>query len=136
LKVLDKLFRKKKEKKIEEVKETITDLEKLCGDDKELYQALYDTMPPDPRRSDVSMEEAVQKAKDFEKSGDKLRAGVWYHIAGGLAIYQGNIAKVKQFFGKCEELSNKKYPILKIPEKAIAKAKEYYQKHLKEEEKK
>jgi hypothetical protein len=131
-------FRKKKgdkERPPEEIKKP-TELELLCGDDKELYQALYDTMPPNPRGSNVSMEEAAQKAKEFEKSGNKLQAGVWYHIAGGLAIYQGNVEKVKEYFGKCQKLSNRQYPILKIPEKAVAKAQEYYKKYLKLEEKK
>lgn len=132
-----KKFGKKKEEKIEEVKEATTDLEKLCGDDKELYQALYDTMPPDPRRSNVSMEEAAKEAKDFEKSGNVLRARVSYHIAGGLAIYKGDVEKVKEYFGKCQELFPEgNYKILEIPEKAVAKAQEYYQKRLKEEEKK
>jgi hypothetical protein len=132
-----KFFKKKKEgeRPSEEIKKP-TELEMFCGNDKELYQALYDTMPPDPRRSNVSIEEAAQKGKEFEESGDTLQARAWYHIAGGLAIFQGNVEKVKEYFGKCEKLSNRKYLILKFPEKAVAKAREYYQKHLKPEEKK
>jgi len=126
-----KFFKKKKEgeRPSEEIKKP-TELEMFCGNDKELYQALYDTMPPDPKRSNVSLQEAVEKAKEFEKSGNKLQARMWYHIAGGLAIFQGDVEKVKEYFGKCEKLSNRKYPILKIPEKAVAKAKEYYEKNL------
>jgi hypothetical protein len=55
-----------------------------------------------------------------------------YEIAGGLAIYEGNVEKVVEFYSECERLSpDKKYPILKNPEKAVAKAQEYYQKYLK-----
>ena len=83
------------------------------------------------------MKEAVKKAKDFEKSGNLITAKMWYETAGGLAIWQGNVKKVKQYFGKCQKLSpDKSYLILKIPERAVAKAQEYYQKYLKEEKKK
>lgn len=125
-----KIFGGKKKEKTEPLK-IKTELEQLCGEDKEVYEALVDTMFLDPRKVRTSMEEAAKKAKDFEKSGDALEASEWYHTAGGLAIYQGNIVKVKQFLEKCEELSSRKYPILKNPEKAIAKAQEYYQKYLK-----
>jgi len=139
LSFLKKLIRKKKEGKIAAPKEVKkpTDLELICGDDKEVYEALYDTMPPDPRRSNVSMEEAAREAEDFEKSGDALRARASYHIAGGLAIFRGDVEKVKQYFGKCKELSpGRNYKILENPEKAVQKAQEYYKKYLKEEAKK
>ncbi|MBZ9578606.1 hypothetical protein KJA14_02035 [Patescibacteria group bacterium] len=135
--ILDRFRKKKKEEKTEEeVTEIITDLEKLCGDDKEVYEALLNTMFLDPRKIGTSMGEAAKKAKKFEKSGDTVRARMWYEIAGGLAIYHDNVAKVRKYFGKCEELSNEKYPILKIPGKAVKKAQEYYPKYLKAEEKK
>ena len=83
------------------------------------------------------MEEAEEKAKDFEKSGDAIRARMWYQTAGGLAIYEGNVKKVVNFFSECQKISpNTSYSILKNPEKAVAKAQEYYKKYLKEEEKK
>lgn len=125
-------FRKKKK---EEAKEVITDLEKLC-DNKEAYEALFNTMFLYPWKIETSMGEVVKKAKEFEKSGDTIRARMWYETAGGLAIYHGNVAKVRKYFGKCEELSNEKYPILKIPEKAVKKAQEYYQKHKEEKRRK
>lgn len=111
----------------------ITELEEICGNDKKTYEALSETMFLDPRKIvDISLEEAVKKAEDFKKSKDMVRAKVWYEIAGGLAIYEDNVAKVKLYFGKCQELS-KSYKILEIPERAVEKAREYYQKHLKEE---
>lgn len=128
--------KKKKEEKAEEVEEKLTDLESICADDNEVYEALHNTMFLDPRKIETSMEEAVKKAKEFEKSGDATRAKLWYEIAGGLAISEGDVGKVKDFFGKCEKLFNKEYLILKNPEKAVKKAQAYYQKHLEPEEKK
>ncbi len=129
-------FLRKKEKKEEaktatESQREITELEKLCGDDKETYEALLNTMFLDPKKIGVSMKEAAENAKKFEKEKDLTRARVWYQIAGGLAIYEGDVEKVVEYFGKCEKLSGTSYPILKSPEKAVAKAHEYYEKFLK-----
>lgn len=130
-------FRKKKveEAAVEEKEavEEMSDLEKICMDDKEVYEALRGTMLLNPRKLEVSLKDAVKKAKDFEKQKDNLRARMWYEVAGGLAIYEGDVEKVKESFGKCAKLSpHSNYTILKIPEKAVEKAQEYYQKHLKE----
>jgi hypothetical protein len=131
--ILDR-FRKKKEKKKTdaETAKIITELEQICGDDKETYEALHNTMFLDPRKITTSMKEAAENAKKFEKEKDFVRARTWYEIAGGLAIYEGNVKKVVEYFSECEKISPKtKYPILKNPEKAVAKAQEYYKKYLK-----
>lgn len=132
---LDRFRKKKKEEKTLESAEStksVSELEQLCESDKEVYDALMSTMLLDPTRIDVSMKDAVRNAKKFEKAKDYVRAKVWYGIAGGLAIYEGDATKVKKFFGKCEKISPEtKYLILKNPEKAVAKAQEYYKKHLK-----
>lgn len=132
-------FRKKKTKEqaqtkqAKEVKEA-TNLEKICADDKDSYEALRESMFIDPRKLDVSMKDSIEKAKSFEKQGKPVEARIWYEVAGGLGIYEGDVAKVKEYFSKCKELSpNSAYPILKIPEKAVGKAQEYYRKYLKEE---
>jgi hypothetical protein len=124
---------RKKEKKIDiETKKTITELEQLCGDDKETYEALHHTMFLDPRKTGTSMKEAAENAKKSEKAKDLVKARTWYEIAGGLAIYEGNVKKVVEFFTECEKISpDTKYPILKNPEKAVDKAQEYYKKYLK-----
>jgi len=122
-------FRKKKDVGPAKI---ITELERLCGNDKETYEALIHIMFLDPRKIGTSMKEAAENAKKFEKSNDFVKAGVWYEIAGGLAIYEGNVKKVVEFFSESEKISpNRKYPILKNPEKAVAKAQEYYKKYLK-----
>ena len=124
---------RKKEKKIEvETKNTITELEQLCGDDKETYEALHHTMFLDPRKPGTSMKEAADNAKKYEKAKDFVKARMWYEIAGGLAIYEGNVKKVVEFFSEIEKISpDTKYTILKNPEKAVAKAQEYYKQYLK-----
>lgn len=129
--LLDRFGKKKKhEIKLESVKIT-TELEQLCGKDKETYEALAHSMFLDPRKIDISMKDAAEKAKQLEKEKDFVRATAMYEIAGGLAIYEGNAKKVAEYFSQCEKLSQKKYPILKDPEKAVAVAHEYYEKHLK-----
>jgi len=115
-------------------KPKLTDLEEICGEDKEVYEALFETMYLDPRKIKITMEQALDRAREFEKEKNAHRARVNYDIAGGLAIYEGDGAKVKQFFGKSAKLNpDYPYPILKIPERAVAKAKEFYEKYLKEE---
>jgi hypothetical protein len=128
-------FRKKKteeEKTGAETAQQRTELEQLCGDDKETYEALINSMFLDPRKIDMPMKDAVDNAKKFEKANDLVRAVAMYEIAGGLAIYEGDVDEVVGFFSECERLSpDRKYSILKNPEKAVAVAQEYYKKHLK-----
>jgi len=134
---LDRFRKKNEAETVEATKrakgkaEEMSALEKICKGDEEIYQALRGTMFLDPRNIGVSMKEAEKNAKDFEKKGDTLKARTWYGTAGGLAIYEGDVKKVKEYFGKCAELSSDNdYPILKIPERAVNKAQEYYQKYL------
>jgi len=130
--LLDKLRRRKEKQKESMKQETaVSDLDRICADDKECYEALRGTMYLHPRKLGISSADAEKKAKVFEKQGDTLEAKVWYETAGRLAIYEGDVAKVKKYFGKCAELSpNSVYPILRNPEKAVKKAQEYYQKYL------
>jgi len=133
--ILDKLLGRKKteEKSPEKVEETTTELEKFLVDDKEIYKALQRVMFLNPKKVEVSMKEALKKAKEIEKQGDTLRARVWYEIAGGRAIYEGDAKKVKEYFSKCAKLSpNIEYPILKNTARAVQKAQQYYKKYLME----
>ena len=134
--ILDRFRKKKKGGKPAEEAKKPTELEMLCGDDKETYEALLGTMFLDPRKTRTSMEEAAENAKKFEKAKDFVKAKTWYQTAGALAIYEGNVKKVIEFFSECQKISpNTSYSILKNPEKAIAKAQEYYRQYLKEEKK-
>lgn len=129
------LFRRKKEEKEEkQIKKVgITDLEEICGNDKEVCKALWHTMFLDPRKIGTTMKEAAKKASDLEKKRKSPQARIWYHIAGGIALWKGNVAKVKEYFSKCAKLAPEMdYELItKIPEKAVAKAQEYYKKFLK-----
>lgn len=123
--------RKKEEKKVDDVTEgKMSDLGRLAGGDLETYEALSSTMFLDPRKIETSMKQAVENAKKSEKDGDLPRAGMWYEVAGGLAIYEGNVKKVIENYTDAERVTGRKYTILKNPEKAVAVAKEYYEKYL------
>jgi len=126
------LLFKRKERLQEEAKEEIkpTELEKLCESDTEVLEALTETMFLYPNKITFSIEDALANAKKMEKEGDTLRAAIWYRIAGGLAIYKGDISKVKEYFDKYSKLTGKHLKILEIPEKVVKKAQEYYEKYL------
>jgi hypothetical protein len=47
-----------------------------------------------------------------------------------LAIYEGNTKKVVEYYGEAERVTAEKYLILNDPEKAVAKATEYYKQYL------
>jgi len=132
--LLDRFRREKKEQKIEvESEKSLTELKEVCGGDQETYEVLSNTMFLDPRKINVPTNAAVKEAKKLEKAKDLVRARMWYEIAGGLAIYEGDVKKVIEYFGKCEKISPEiSYPILKDPKKAVAKAQEYYEKYLKD----
>jgi hypothetical protein len=109
----------------------MTELEQICRNDKETYEALFSTMFLDPRKIETPMKEAADNAKKFEKAKDFVKARVSYEIAGGLAIREGDVKKVVEYFTAAEKVSpGTSYVILKNPEKAVAKAQEYYKRHL------
>lgn len=110
--------------------EKISELEQLAGDDKITYEALAQVMFLDPRKVEASMKEAVDNAKKAEKDGDIAKAGMWYEVAGGLAIYEGNVKKVVEYYGEARRVIRREYKILGSPEKAVALAQEYYKKYL------
>ncbi len=123
------IFGKKKEKEEEPIKKP-TPLEELCGNNKETYEALFSVMFLDPRKVEVSMKEAAENAKKNEKEKNFAAARMWYEVAGGLAMYEGNVKKVIEYYGKAEKITGQPYLILKDPEKAVDKAQEYYKKYL------
>ena len=104
-----------------------TDLKKICSDDHEAYEALFDTMFLSPQSMGSTSDEVAEKAEEYMRKGDTVGAAVNYRITGGLAIYEGDINKVKKYFSKYSELTGKKLKILEIPERAVKKAREYYE---------
>ncbi len=130
------LFKKKKEdfglvKQPE--KEAVTDLEIVCGSDRDVCKALWHTMFLDPRKVGTTIEDAARKASKYEKSKDKELARIWYHIAGGLALWKGDTAKVKQYFKQCAKMAPEMdyEHVVEISDRAVEKAQEYYKKYLK-----
>jgi hypothetical protein len=126
--------RRKEEKKTDVPKvhkvEKISELEQLAGNDKIAYEALAQVMFLDPRKIETSMKQAIDNAKKAEKDGDIAKAGMWYEVAGGLAIYEGNVKKVVEYYGEAHRVIGREYKILASPEKAVALAQEYYKKYL------
>ncbi len=124
------MFGKKKDKKNTVKPRTFTQLEQLCANDKETYEALVPVMFLDPRKIETTAQQASENAKRFEKDKDFVSARMWYEVAGGLSLYEGNAKKVAEYYGSAERITGAKYLILKDPDKAVAKAQEYYGKYL------
>jgi hypothetical protein len=122
------IFRKKKDMKLSEPK--LSDLEQLCGGDKETYNALLPIMFLDPRKIEVPIKQAADNAKKSEKEKDFVGARMWYEVAGGLALYEGNVKKVTEYYEGAQRVTGQKYLVLNNPAKAVAKAQEYYKKYL------
>ncbi len=132
-------FRRKKEteKKEEKTSESTEKslLEELCRGDTELFSVLNHTVLLDPSRlSDEGIDSYIEKAQEFEKKKDFLRARINYQVAGELAQYERKLTQVQKFFKKCAELeSNPEYKKVFAyyskkanAEKAINFAQEYY----------
>lgn len=121
---------KKKEKTVEE-KRKPTGLEIICGEDKEAFQALSGTIFLTPQKMTETMREAAEKAEESLKKGNFANAHQYYLIAGGLAIFQGNAKKVREFYGALEKLTGVSYPIIReeLTQRALDKAREYYTKY-------
>lgn len=126
---------KKEESVVVKQSETIkeTDLDRVCADDKDVCKALWHTMFLNPRKISSTLMDAEKKAISFEKKRNIEKARIWYHIAGGLALWEGDSMKVKRYFSKCAELAPEMNyePIVNMPKRAVEKAKEYYESYLK-----
>jgi len=125
-----KKVKTKKENPIVQKPEMLSELQQLVGDDEETYEALSATMFLNPKNIEFSLKEVLENAKKAEDDGDKAKAGMWYAVAGGLSIYEGNVEKVVEYYTEAEKIIGKQYKILKKPEKAVAVAQEFYKKFL------
>jgi hypothetical protein len=85
----------------------------------------------DPKKITTSLEEAVSQATSFEAAGSKTRAEVWYRIAGGMALYQGDSEGVRKFFEKAASISGNSKPeyatVANRSQEAVAIARKYYE---------
>jgi len=119
------LFKKKGkplEEPVEKEKAKEINLKDICADDPEAFDALYGNVFFTPWLINLSMDGEAEKGH--------------FMIAGMLAIYAGDVEKVKEYFGKDSELTGRKWKILEpgIAERAVKKAQEYYAVVLKKEE--
>jgi len=131
MKILKFFNRKKKEeKKVEAVVRQPSELEILCGGDKKVYLALFDTLLLKPPPKEFSIKGALEEARQKEEAGDILGVGLCYLLAGQISLFNGDVEGVKTYFGRYQELTGKKLTILDlgIPERAVEVAKVYYQK--------
>lgn len=101
-----RIWRRKKEeaeaKTAEPAQKTV--LEKLCGDDKQLLNALSRTIMLNPEATvKEGMESYVEKAQGHEKAGNNMRARIAYQVAGEIALYEGKLSEVQKFFKKAAE---------------------------------
>ena len=106
-------------------------LQEITGTDSEMYQLLSRLLFLDPKKIMTSLEDAVSEASTFEKSGNRIRAEVWYRIAGGISLYRGDGDAVRTFFEKAASIAGTARPEFKIAaarsEEAVSLAKKYYE---------
>jgi len=126
--LLDEKKKSQEKPEQQEVKEATepTELEEFFRGEPEVYEALKDLIFLDPRKVKISINDAEDKAKELKKAKDDLRAAGWYRIAGSLAIYEGNVHKVKDYFSKYAKLTGKNPKILENPELSVKRAQDYY----------
>jgi len=113
------------QQEVKEAKEP-TEFDEFFRGEPEVYEALKDLIFLNPKKLKISIKDAEDKAKELKKAKDNLRAAGWYRIAGSLAIYEGNVSKVKDYFSKYGKLMGKNPRILENPELAVKRAQDYY----------
>jgi len=133
------IFKRRKEKTEEMVEKKVEEktlLEQLCKGDTELYTALSRILllNIELTKKVAEMDARVEKAQEYEKKQDYVRARIEYQVAGELALYEGKTAQVQKLFKKAAEI-DPAYPNRDVfeflakkenAEKAIAIAQEYY----------
>jgi hypothetical protein len=109
----------------------LTRLQELTGNDGEMYRSMSRLLFMDPKKILTSFEEVVSQATNFESSGNKTRAEVWYRIAGGIALYRGDAEAVRKFFEKAALISGDSKPeyrtIASRSQEAVSIARKYYE---------
>ena len=126
--------KEKAEKAQAKTKESL--LETLCKGDEELYNVMTRTLLLDVEKTkgQGDMDARVERAQEYEKNNDNVRAMVEYQTAGELALYEGKTALAQKFFKKALEVdpSHARKDVLEFfakkenAEKAVTVAREYY----------
>jgi len=119
-------------------------LEELCGDDRELYEVLSRTILLNPEiTAKEGINSFVEKAQEYEKTGDYIRARIAYQVAGEISLYEGKLAQIQKFFKRAAEVDpdyvNRKlfeyYSKKENAERALAVAQQFFTKAGKRAEK-
>jgi hypothetical protein len=109
----------------------LTRLQEITGNDGEMYRTMSRLLFMDPKKITTSLEEAVTQATAFEAAGSKTRAEVWYRIAGGIALYRGDVDGVRKFFEKAASISGNSKPeyatVASRSQEAVSIARKYYE---------
>jgi len=139
------IFGRKKKEAEEKVAEK-TLLDELCGDDAQLKKVLTKTLLVNPQLTakEMGIEKHIEKAQEYEKNKENVRARVEYQVAGELALYEGKLADVQKSFKRAAEIdpdcpNRSIYEFFTKKEnaqKALAVAQEYYAHIAKQSEKK
>jgi len=108
-----------------------TRLRELSGGDGDLYQAMSRLMFLDPKKIMISLEQVLKEAQEYEAQGNRLRAEVAYRVAGGIALYRGDLDGVNKYFSKAASFAGDSHPeygfFLKRSSDAVAIARKYYE---------
>ena len=117
--------------------ETQTLLDQLCGNNKELHEALSRTLLLNPETTvKEGIEPHIEKAEQYEKEQRTTNARIEYQLAGQIALHEGKLPQVQKYFKKAAELEPDS-PYTKAfeyfskkenAEKAVAVAQEFYAK--------
>ena len=119
-------FRKKEKEAVETKKdahvtsktEPKTLLDELCGGNKELREALSRALLLNPETTvKEGIESHVEKAEEYEKAQRITNARIEYQIAGQIALHDGKLQQMQEFFKKAAEIE---------PDSPYRKAFEYF----------
>src|SRR6266496_3130925 len=109
----------------------LSKLQEITGSDAEMYQSLSRLLFLDPKKITTSLEDALSQATSFDSSGSKTRAEVWYRIAGGIALYRGDVESVRKFFEKASSIAGNSRPEYKTiasrSQDAVNLARKFYE---------
>jgi len=112
-------------------------LDELCGDDRELYEVSIITILLNPGMTvKEGVNSYIEKAEEYKKTKDNVKARIAYQIAGEISLYEGNLSQAQELFKKAAEadpnyLFRKAFEYFsqkKNAERALAVAQEFYTK--------
>ena len=105
-------------------------LQEIAGSDAEMYRSLSHTLFLEPKRITITLETVLSQATEFELKGDRIRAELWYRIAGGISLYRADVAGVRKYFDKAASIAGDSKPEYRVlasrPEDAVSLSGKFY----------